>query len=197
VNNSSRCIGKNCSLPTLLFNNKKYTLSLFVHAFSLSLCNTPHFLSLSLPFRHSQRSPPSLPTSPSHRIISSCRHGDRCSHLHNRPMISPIILLSNMYQRPDKPPTGLNPSKSNNPSTPISSMSELTTSPPINHQRQTKTQSKHNTLSHRKPPPKYTKKKTKKKSPISPNAPSPGIPNAPLRLHLPASTSSPRRERRE
>jgi hypothetical protein len=77
-------------------------------------------------------------------------------------MISPMILLSNMYQRSDKPPTGFNPSKSNNPSTPTSSMSKPTTSPPINHQRQTKTQSKHNTLSHRKPPPKYTQKKEKK-----------------------------------
>jgi hypothetical protein len=136
-------------------------LSLSVHAFFLSLSATRLTFSLSLPFRHSQQLPPSLPRSPSHRIISACRHGDRCSHLHNRPMISPMILLSNMYQRPDTPPTGLNPSKSNNPSTPTSSMSEPTTSPPINHQRQTKTQSKHNTLSHRKPPPKYTKKKKK------------------------------------
>ncbi|KAI3965933.1 hypothetical protein MKX01_010890 [Papaver californicum] len=32
---------------------------------------------------------------------SACRHGDRCSRLHARPSISPIILLSNMYQRPD------------------------------------------------------------------------------------------------
>jgi hypothetical protein len=192
MNSYSQCIGKNCSLPTLLFNNKKYTLSLSVHAFFLSLSLEHASLSLSLPFRHSQQLSLSLPTSPSHRIISACRHEDRCSHLHNRPMISPMILLSNMYQRPDTPPTGLNPSKSNNPSTPTSSMSEPTTSPPINHQRQTKTQSKH-ILSHRK----TTTKKKIKKSPISPNAPSPGIPNAPLRLHLPASNSSLRRERRE
>ncbi|CAL9090987.1 unnamed protein product [Musa hybrid cultivar] len=33
--------------------------------------------------------------------IGACRHGDRCSRLHNRPTISPTILLSNMYQRPD------------------------------------------------------------------------------------------------
>ncbi|KAF2310811.1 hypothetical protein GH714_017424 [Hevea brasiliensis] len=31
----------------------------------------------------------------------ACRHGDRCSRLHNRPTISPTLLLSNMYQRPD------------------------------------------------------------------------------------------------
>lgn len=33
--------------------------------------------------------------------IGTCRHGDRCSRLHNRPTISPTLLLSNMYQRPD------------------------------------------------------------------------------------------------
>eukprot|EP00245_Coleochaete_scutata_P003117 TRINITY_DN1445_c0_g2_i1.p1 TRINITY_DN1445_c0_g2~~TRINITY_DN1445_c0_g2_i1.p1 ORF type:complete len:341 (+),score=57.06 TRINITY_DN1445_c0_g2_i1:79-1023(+) len=33
--------------------------------------------------------------------IGVCRHGDRCSRLHNRPTISPTLLLSNMYQRPD------------------------------------------------------------------------------------------------
>ncbi|KAL5778445.1 hypothetical protein ACOSP7_011371 [Xanthoceras sorbifolium] len=33
--------------------------------------------------------------------IGACRHGDRCSRLHNRPTISPTLLLSNMYQRPD------------------------------------------------------------------------------------------------
>ncbi|PIA44423.1 hypothetical protein AQUCO_01700192v1 [Aquilegia coerulea] len=33
--------------------------------------------------------------------IGACRHGDRCSRLHNRPTISPSLLLSNMYQRPD------------------------------------------------------------------------------------------------
>ncbi|KAL0288228.1 UNVERIFIED_CONTAM: Splicing factor U2af small subunit A [Sesamum angustifolium] len=33
--------------------------------------------------------------------IGACRHGDRCSRLHNRPAISPTLLLSNMYQRPD------------------------------------------------------------------------------------------------
>ena len=33
--------------------------------------------------------------------IGACRHGDRCSRLHNRPSISPTLLLCNMYQRPD------------------------------------------------------------------------------------------------
>nr|DAD46461.1 TPA_asm: hypothetical protein HUJ06_016398 [Nelumbo nucifera] len=33
--------------------------------------------------------------------IGACRHGDRCSRLHNRPTTSPTLLLSNMYQRPD------------------------------------------------------------------------------------------------
>uniref|UniRef100_A0A5B6YH87 Putative splicing factor U2af small subunit B n=1 Tax=Davidia involucrata TaxID=16924 RepID=A0A5B6YH87_DAVIN len=33
--------------------------------------------------------------------IGACRHGDRCSRLHNRPTISPTLLLSIMYQRPD------------------------------------------------------------------------------------------------
>nr|TKS03105.1 U2 snRNP auxiliary factor small subunit family protein [Populus alba] len=33
--------------------------------------------------------------------IGACRHGDRCSRLHNRPTISPTLLLSNTYHRPD------------------------------------------------------------------------------------------------
>ncbi|XP_072979814.1 splicing factor U2af small subunit B-like [Typha angustifolia] len=33
--------------------------------------------------------------------IGACRHGDRCSRLHNKPTISPTLLLSNMYHRPD------------------------------------------------------------------------------------------------
>lgn len=32
--------------------------------------------------------------------IGACRHGDRCSRLHNRPTISQTILLQNMYQNP-------------------------------------------------------------------------------------------------
>lgn len=31
---------------------------------------------------------------------SACRHGDRCSRLHNRPTISPTLLLPNLYQNP-------------------------------------------------------------------------------------------------
>jgi hypothetical protein len=137
-------------------------LFLSARLLSLSLQHAQHTHSLSLSLSLSL-SVQQLPPSPSHRIISACHHEDRCSHLHNRPIISPMILLSNI-QRPDTLPTGLNPSKSKNPSTPTSSMSEPTASPPINHQRQTKTQSKHNTLSHRKPPPKYTQKKKKKNS---------------------------------
>ncbi|CAK0785538.1 hypothetical protein CVIRNUC_008748 [Coccomyxa viridis] len=32
--------------------------------------------------------------------IGACRHGDRCSRLHNRPTISPTLLLPNLYQNP-------------------------------------------------------------------------------------------------
>ena len=30
----------------------------------------------------------------------ACRHGDRCSRIHNKPTISQTILLQNMYQNP-------------------------------------------------------------------------------------------------
>ena len=30
----------------------------------------------------------------------ACRHGDRCSRLHNKPTISQTLLLQNMYQNP-------------------------------------------------------------------------------------------------
>ncbi|XP_062217279.1 splicing factor U2af small subunit B-like [Phragmites australis] len=33
--------------------------------------------------------------------IGACRHGDRCSRIHNKPTISPTLVLVNMYQRPD------------------------------------------------------------------------------------------------
>ncbi|XP_077241212.1 splicing factor U2af small subunit B-like [Tasmannia lanceolata] len=39
--------------------------------------------------------------------IGACRHGDRCSRLHTRPSISPTLLLSNMYQRPDMVTPGM------------------------------------------------------------------------------------------
>lgn len=32
--------------------------------------------------------------------IGSCRHGDQCSRIHNRPIISQTVLLKNMYQSP-------------------------------------------------------------------------------------------------
>ena len=34
------------------------------------------------------------------RLCRACRHGDRCSRLHNRPTISPTLLLPNLYQNP-------------------------------------------------------------------------------------------------
>ncbi|CAO2178853.1 unnamed protein product [Urochloa humidicola] len=40
--------------------------------------------------------------------IGACRHGDRCSRLHNRPTISPTLVLVNMYQRPDMITPGVN-----------------------------------------------------------------------------------------
>lgn len=40
--------------------------------------------------------------------IGACRHGDRCSRLHNRPTNSPTLLFSNMYQRPDYTTPGVN-----------------------------------------------------------------------------------------
>lgn len=41
--------------------------------------------------------------------IGACRHGDRCSRLHIKPSISPTLLLSNMYQRPDMITPGIDP----------------------------------------------------------------------------------------
>ncbi|KAB5552306.1 hypothetical protein DKX38_009617 [Salix brachista] len=41
--------------------------------------------------------------------IGACRHGDRCSRLHTKPTISPTLLLSNMYQRPDMLTPGVDP----------------------------------------------------------------------------------------
>ena len=32
--------------------------------------------------------------------IGACRHGDRCSRLHNKPTFSQTVLLNNMYQQP-------------------------------------------------------------------------------------------------
>ncbi|CEG41290.1 splicing factor u2af 35 kda subunit [Plasmopara halstedii] len=32
--------------------------------------------------------------------IGACRHGDRCSRLHNKPVFSQTILVSHMYQNP-------------------------------------------------------------------------------------------------
>ncbi|XP_019453322.1 PREDICTED: splicing factor U2af small subunit B-like isoform X1 [Lupinus angustifolius] len=43
--------------------------------------------------------------------IGACRHGDRCSRLHTKPTISPTLLLSNMYQRPDMNAPVLDPNQ--------------------------------------------------------------------------------------
>ena len=52
---------------------------------------------------------PTHPRSRSHRLspttlspgqIGACRHGERCSRLHNKPTLSQTILMSNMYQSP-------------------------------------------------------------------------------------------------
>ena len=32
--------------------------------------------------------------------MGACRHGDRCSRIHNRPILSQTLLLQNMYQPP-------------------------------------------------------------------------------------------------
>ncbi|XP_031382762.1 splicing factor U2af small subunit B-like [Punica granatum] len=45
--------------------------------------------------------------------IGACRHGDRCSRLHTKPTISPTLLLSNMYQRPDMLTPGVDPQAQN------------------------------------------------------------------------------------
>lgn len=34
--------------------------------------------------------------------IGACRHGDRCSRIHNKPLFSQTILLENLYQSPDQ-----------------------------------------------------------------------------------------------
>ncbi|XP_074304421.1 splicing factor U2af small subunit B-like [Silene latifolia] len=41
--------------------------------------------------------------------IGACRHGDRCSRLHTKPSVSPTLVLSNMYQRPDMMTPGVDP----------------------------------------------------------------------------------------
>lgn len=38
--------------------------------------------------------------------IGACRHGDKCSRLHNKPTFSQTILLQNMYQNPQNQATG-------------------------------------------------------------------------------------------
>jgi hypothetical protein len=46
--------------------------------------------------------PPLPPLHPLRYLqIGACRHGDRCSRLHNKPTLSQTILMSNMYQSPE------------------------------------------------------------------------------------------------
>lgn len=40
--------------------------------------------------------------------IGACRHGDHCSRIHTRPSISPTLLFTSMYQRPDMITPGIN-----------------------------------------------------------------------------------------
>ena len=41
-----------------------------------------------------------IPPQPRPLQIGACRHGERCSRLHNKPTLSQTILMSNMYQSP-------------------------------------------------------------------------------------------------
>ena len=38
--------------------------------------------------------------------IGACRHGDRCSRIHNKPNFSQTILIQNLYQNPQNMPLG-------------------------------------------------------------------------------------------
>ena len=38
--------------------------------------------------------------------IGACRHGDRCSRIHNKPTFSQTILLQNLYQNPQNAAQG-------------------------------------------------------------------------------------------
>ena len=66
---------------------------------SLSLTSFAPCLSLSLSNSH-----PTHPTKtkqcPFYFKIGACRHGDRCSRAHNKPSISPTVLLHNLWRSP-------------------------------------------------------------------------------------------------
>ena len=41
--------------------------------------------------------------------MGACRHGDRCSRIHNRPILSQTILLQNMVRPLPRRPSSLHP----------------------------------------------------------------------------------------
>ena len=49
---------------------------------------------------HQHARPPPPPQTKQTKKQSTCRHGDRCSRLHNKPTVSQTIILHNMYQNP-------------------------------------------------------------------------------------------------
>jgi hypothetical protein len=195
MNSSSQCIGKNCSFPTLLFNNKKYSLSLCARFLSLSLQHAPQFLSLSLSpissLATATAEPTDEPKPPDHQRVPP-----------RRSVLSPPQPAHDLADDPPlqhvpaagHTPHGSQPFKIKQPINSnllhVGTHHITTNQPSTTNKNPIQTQ-------HPIPPETTTKIHIKKKSPISPNAPSPGIPNTPPRLHLPASTSSPRRERRE
>jgi len=49
---------------------------------------------------NAHRAPLAPPQCPFYFKIGACRHGDRCSRAHNRPTVSPTLLLRNLYSNP-------------------------------------------------------------------------------------------------
>ena len=45
-----------------------------------------------------KRPPPHFSQCPFYFKIGACRHGDRCSRAHNKPSVSPTLLLRNLYE---------------------------------------------------------------------------------------------------
>ena len=41
--------------------------------------------------------------------VGACRHGDRCSRQHNKPLFSQTVLLAHMYQAPNTAPVQSGP----------------------------------------------------------------------------------------
>ena len=65
------------------------------------LSHPPLACPLTSPRIHPDLSSPSHPFAPQ---IGACRHGDRCSRKHQRPVHASTILLSNVYQNPGMDP---------------------------------------------------------------------------------------------